>query len=579
MNSGPGSENSNRTVTQPQGEFARLIFRERGKEPVCKDILQSTTLIGSSRRCHIRLKSQEISYAHCLISFDAGLLRVRDLRTRTGTKVNGTSIEAATLTDGDTLELGPFVFVVETNLKGDAPETAAAFDTRIAMDTAPQLLETKADFAKEELRSKGDHNALSAWVEEKKKQLKVREEELNELTRQLKESSEAVRKPDEQPATTSRDGGDSKTPLQPASSVSQQQAEQQQTDQASPNKQSEARKRPTAEEIARRLVTRGLINRSQADQLLGGKFREFPIDHYNVVQVLGAGGMGWLYRAVDTKSGEKVALKIFSEHRRDDPSMLARFELESQAGAKLEHPNIIRTHRVRHTSGDNDVDYFVMEFVEGINLEELIGLQGAIPWRQACDLMRQAAMGLQHAHESGMIHRDVKPANLLVEHDGHVKLLDFGLALLDGGDDEFSLAMIFGHNCLGTADYIAPEQAIDSFSVDATADVYSLGCTFYFALTGVVPFPTKSILAKLESHKKRQPRPVRERTPDVPEEVAQIVEKMMSKQPQQRYRSAAEVVEALALFARRQPTEFDFEAVLEARAIHAKRRMAALLKD
>lgn len=331
-----------------------------------------------------------------------------------------------------------------------------------------------------------------------------------------------------------------------------------------------------ARDAAQLLVNDGILTRFQAERLLEGRYRGFFIDQYKVLETLGTGGMACLYLALDTRTDEEVALKVLSDKHKSDAGMLARLKLEARAGQKLRHSSIIRTHAIHGTDDVfGEAHYLVMEYVEGINLEELINLRGAVPWQQAADFIRQAAAGLHHAHINGTVHRDVKPGNLLVDAEGCVKILDFGLALIDTAEDEeFSLAMIFGHSCLGTADYIAPEQTFDSFAVDARADIYSLGCTLYVALTGRLPFPIASSCAKLEGHRKRPAPPVRGIVPEVPVELAAIVDKMMAKRPDDRYQSMAEVVEALTPFIRRMPVEFDFPKVLAWRAKEARRRFA-----
>jgi serine/threonine protein kinase len=332
-----------------------------------------------------------------------------------------------------------------------------------------------------------------------------------------------------------------------------------------------------AKEVARGLLKRGLLTRFQAERLLEGRFRGFFIDHYKVLEILGAGGMACLYLAEDLESGALVALKVISDKHKNDAGMLTRLKIEARAGKKLNHPGIIHTYDIHKTDDVfGEALYLVMEYVEGINLEELINLKGPIQWEQAADFVHQAAAGLGHAHAAGLIHRDVKPGNLLVDARGTIKILDFGLALLDSHEDadEFSLAMIFGHSCLGTADYIAPEQSVDSFAVDSRADIYGLGCTLYVALTGKLPYPMAASSQKLDGHRRQPAPPIRNLAPTVPEGLAAVVEKMMAKLPADRYQSMAEVVEALAPFARRQPVEFDFPKILAWRAKDARRRYA-----
>ena len=336
-----------------------------------------------------------------------------------------------------------------------------------------------------------------------------------------------------------------------------------------------------AKDFAWAFLRAGLLTRFQAERLLEGRFRGFFIDQYKVLEILGAGGMACLYLAEDTQTGERVALKVLSDKHKADAGMLTRLKIEAKAGKKLNHSGIIRTFGINRTDDVfGEIFYLVMEYVQGINLEELINLKGPIPWQQASDFIRQAAAGLQHAHAAGLIHRDVKPGNLLVDAQGTVKIFDFGLALLDSHEDadEFSLAMIFGHSCLGTADYIAPEQSIDSFAVDTRADIYSLGCTLYVLLTGKLPYPMPMSSQKLEGHRFRNAPPIRESAKDVPAELAAVVDKMMAKNPADRYQTMADVVQALAAFSRRQPVEFNFSKILTWRAKLARRRFAGNLR-
>ncbi|MBW3539672.1 MAG: protein kinase [Planctomycetes bacterium] len=330
------------------------------------------------------------------------------------------------------------------------------------------------------------------------------------------------------------------------------------------------RRLESPEEIARELVKHKLLTRFQAERLLDGRARGFFIDRYTVLEMLGLGGMGRLYLALDTESGQKVALKVLTERLKTDAGMLARLKIEARAGRKLDHPNIVRTLRCDDTGA---ICFVAMEFVRGISLFELLVTRGRLPHEQACDVALQAAAGLEHAHSRGIIHRDVKPENLLIDREGHVKLLDFGLALVkDEADSEFSLAMIFGHDCLGTADYIPPEQSLDSQAVDARADIYSLGCTLYCLLTAKFPFPEKTGAAKLEAHRTKLPRPLKDRDPRLPDEVVAVVEKMMAKRPEDRYQSAAEVIAALEPLAQRKPVDFDFSGVLMQRIRQARTR-------
>ena len=330
-------------------------------------------------------------------------------------------------------------------------------------------------------------------------------------------------------------------------------------------------------DVATALVRSGRLTRFQADRLLEGRHRGFFIDHYRCDHILGTGGMGWLYLATDVESGNPVAVKMLPKRLEGDSGMVARFELEAKAGLLLNHPNIVRTYEYQRTEGVyGDVYYVVMEIVPGLSLEELIVRNGPLPWPAACDTIRQAAAGLHHAHSKGTIHRDIKPANLLIATTGHVKIADFGLSKIESeAEDEFSLQMIFGHDCLGTADYIAPEQTLDSSAVDGRADIYSLGCTLYATLTGKLPFPLKSVKQKLEAQRTRKPRPVTSLVEDLPPEVPAILKKMISKRPETRFQEAQDVCRALSPFSERSPAEFSFDKVLIQRAEIARKKIAA----
>ena len=243
----------------------------------------------------------------------------------------------------------------------------------------------------------------------------------------------------------------------------------------------------TARETAKLLVRGRVLTPFQAERLLEGRYRGLVIDGYRIREVLGFGGMGCVFIAEDPKEDRKVAIKVLSSEHALDAGMLARMKLEAIAGMRLNHPNIIRTYRMDTTGA---VHYLVMELFRGISLHELVALYGALKWPMVCDIALQAAEALKAAHAQGIVHRDIKPANFLINEEGVTRILDFGLAMMkDVPEEEFSLSMVFGHDCLGTPDYIAPEQSIDSRHVDARADIYSLGATLYVALTAHVPFP------------------------------------------------------------------------------------------
>lgn len=330
----------------------------------------------------------------------------------------------------------------------------------------------------------------------------------------------------------------------------------------------------SGEDLARQLVKKRVLTPFQAERLLEGRYRGFLIDRYRIREILGVGGMGCVFIAEDPESNEKVALKVLSSQYSSDAGMLARLKLEAWAGMQVQHPNVVRTHEMGSTGA---VTYLVMDLVRAISLHEMVALGGAVRPEMVCDMFRQAALGLQAAHDRNIIHRDIKPANLLIDQTGHTWLLDFGLALVgDDAAEEFSLAMIFGHDCLGTPDYIAPEQSLDSNGVDSRADIYSLGCTLYVGLTGRVPFADcKTNQAKLDAQRTRTAPPVHAVNPDVPQAISDVVEKMMARNPDDRYQSAAEVATALEVFAERKTVKFDFRKLITIRARLARQRELA----
>jgi serine/threonine-protein kinase len=323
------------------------------------------------------------------------------------------------------------------------------------------------------------------------------------------------------------------------------------------------------------LTQAGLLTRFQSNELLQGRHRRLRIDRYVLVDLLGVGGMGNVYRARDTVSGDAVALKVLAEHFKHDAGMRARFRLEARLGMQARHGNIACTYALGVTDDVfGEVDYMVMELFEGIALHELVGLKGALDWPTACDVICQAASALQALHDLGFVHRDVKPDNLLLSASGDLKLVDFGLAFLGTKlcEEEFSLAMIFGHDCLGTADYMPPEQADDSLKADRRSDVYALGATLYTAITGTRPYKGKTRSAIIEAHRTQPPPAPREVQPALPPAADHIIARMMSKSPDTRFDSMVEVIAALRPFARRRPIPFDYGKLLTLRGRLAERK-------
>jgi len=275
---------------------------------------------------------------------------------------------------------------------------------------------------------------------------------------------------------------------------------------------------------------------------------------YKILGVLGRGGMAIVYKARQLCSKRLVAVKVIDGTLADSEEIAARFRQEQALGSRLpgspegSHPNLIDVYHSGRASG---CPYLVMEFVAGDNLDEFVGRYGPLPVAEACELIRQAALGLQHLHEHGLVHRDVKPSNLMLTPDGRVKVLDLGLArdLHESGEVE---RITLHGQCLGTLDYMAPEQCIDAHSADIRADVYSLGCTLYHLLAGQAPFARpgyESAFQKMKAHVEAAVPPIQERRPDVPEGLAITLERMLAKDREGRFASPADVVMALQPFA------------------------------
>jgi hypothetical protein len=266
---------------------------------------------------------------------------------------------------------------------------------------------------------------------------------------------------------------------------------------------------------------------------------------YRVLQLLGAGGMGSVYKAEHRLMERLVALKVINPTLINLPGAVERFHLEVKAAARLVHPNIVTAYDAEQVG---DAHFLVMEFVEGWSLAKVVEKKGRLPVAHACDYIRQAALGLQHAFEQGMVHRDIKPHNLMLTSKGRVKILDFGLARFVSETGKSGALTSVGA-FMGTPDYIAPEQAADAHGADIRADIYSLGCTFYQFLAGRLPFPDGTTVQKIIAHMEETPKPVSAVRDDVLPGLVGILDRMMAKQPAQRFQTPVEVARALSVYA------------------------------
>jgi serine/threonine protein kinase len=298
------------------------------------------------------------------------------------------------------------------------------------------------------------------------------------------------------------------------------------------------------EALARDLVQRRLLTAYQAKALWRGRGTELFFNQYVLVEKLGEGAMGEVFRARHLRLDRDVALKVMRREKLANPEAVKRFRREIKATAALAHENVVMAYDADQSG---ETHFFAMEYVDGTTLDKYVQARGPLPAPEACDYIRQAALGLQHAHEKGLIHRDIKPSNLLLDRGSIVKISDLGLVLL-GDPDDLSRITREGLT-VGTPDFVAPEQARNPRGADIRADIYALGCTFYFLLTGEVPFPRGTPTEKMLRHSRENvPMPKRD---DVPPEVLAVLVRMTAKKPDQRFERPAEVAAALEPFVRR----------------------------
>lgn len=295
-------------------------------------------------------------------------------------------------------------------------------------------------------------------------------------------------------------------------------------------------------ELADDLVTDGIITYFQSEQFLLGKWRGFTIGKFKLLERVGVGGMGQVFLCEHMFMKKRVAVKVLPPAKADQPAALGRFYREARAAGSLDHPNIVRTHDIDQ---DGNLHFIVMDYIDGPNLLDVVKKFGAMDVSRAVSYIRQAAQGLDYAFRNHLIHRDIKPGNILIDRKGVARILDMGLArfINDHGDQ---LTIKYDDKIvLGTADYVAPEQVANSHSVDIRADIYALGATLYFMLAGHPPFPTGTVSQKLLWHRTKDATPIRQIRPDVPEGLAVVIGKMMAKDPKARYQTPAQVAAEL----------------------------------
>jgi serine/threonine protein kinase len=295
---------------------------------------------------------------------------------------------------------------------------------------------------------------------------------------------------------------------------------------------------PTAQQVADKLVELGRLNAWQARQLLDGRTK-FNLGPFWMIDWIGQGGMGQVFKAEDRQLGGLVAVKVLPRSK-STPEAIAYFEREIRALAQLDHPNLVRAIDHGH---EGNVYYLVTDYVPGTDLRKLVRRQGPLGMSAAAQIISEVAQGLEHAHQQGLIHRDVKPGNVLVAPDGHAKLSDLGLA--GSVYEDPSTDPRFG-KIVGTADYLSPDHIKRPTDPRPAWDIYSLGCTFYYAVTGKVPFPGGTVADKARAHCELAPLDPRRLNPALDAEFVDVIADMMAKDPAERIQSAGEVVVRLS---------------------------------
>lgn len=297
------------------------------------------------------------------------------------------------------------------------------------------------------------------------------------------------------------------------------------------------RKPRDAETFAARIVEDGKLTHYQSQVLLQGKGTSLAFGNYVLTQQIGVGASGYVFQAKHKHSGRLVAIKILSKAFAQDEKALKRFQREIEAAGRLAHPNIVQSFDAGELNGQH---YLVMEFVDGSDLTTIVKDNGVFTVDAAINTIKQAAAGLQYAHEQGVIHRDIKPRNLLQDKNGGVRLLDMGLVRLSDGGDSLTATQ----QVMGTVDYMSPEQALDPKKADVRSDIYSLGCTLWFLLTGKKLYDAKGVVDRIMMHRS-SPIPLLMKEQTVPKELQVVFEKMVAKKADDRYQSMKEVIAAL----------------------------------
>lgn len=304
----------------------------------------------------------------------------------------------------------------------------------------------------------------------------------------------------------------------------------------------------TDEQLAEQLVELGYLNRWQAEQLQQGRTK-FTLGSYRIIDAIGHGGMGWVFKGEHELLGRIEAIKVLPKTQTNRTS-ITNFLREIRAQAQLDHPNLVR---LSFADRDGDTYFLVTEFVPGSDMRRLVRFHGPLSQEKAAHLILQTAQALGHAHAQGLIHRDVKPGNILITPEGHVKLTDLGLAFF--AEDQADLSQSKPKHIVGTADFLAPEIVVTPSEVRAISDIYSLGCTLYYAVTGKVPYPGGETHDKLRRHLEEMPLSPHRLNPDLDDAFVDLIAAMMQKRPEERITTAAEVVKLLQPWVQSSPEE------------------------